>query len=172
MLPGTTNKRTIMKSIFATTAILVISVFTASAITSVTRGNTNSSLGTYTIEKADMLEMIQGKALRTYTVKYENTEDSLLVVVDDSREELNFLVISDNLMIEYNCENNLFGANIVGEYFENEGYFTQRENLDRKQYFHQKLITQNPKSETEYISLISVYFPKLIMNTKKLYANK
>lgn len=172
MLTGTTNKRTIIKSLLATVAILIISAFNVSAMLPVAQGNTNSILGKYTVEKADMLNMIQGEALRTYTIKYENAEDSLLVVVDDSREELKFLVISDQLMMEYKCENNLFGAKIVSEYFQNEGYFTHRENLDRKQYFHQKLITQHPKSETEYISLISVYFPKLIMNTKKLYVNK
>jgi len=172
MLSGSTNHRTKMKNIFIRSIIMVISSFTVSAMTPVAQGNTNSILGKYFIEKADMLEMIQGDALRTYKIKYENAADSLLVVVDDSREELNFLVISADLTMEYYCENNLFGARIVGDFFENEGYFTPRENLDRKEYFHQKLITRNPKSETEYIKLISVYFPKLIMNTKKLYANK
>ena len=95
------------------------------------------------------------------------------MAVDDSMNGITrFLVISDDLVIEYICYNNSFGARLIDERFAEEGFSTSNQNLDRQEYYHQKVITQNPSTETEYLSLISVYFPKLIKDYSKIYAKK
>ncbi|MFO7851803.1 MAG: hypothetical protein ACQERS_07165 [Bacteroidota bacterium] len=139
----------------------------------VAQGKTNSELGIYTIDKADKLEMIKGEPLRAYRIIYENSPDTVTVAVDDNRKEITrFLVISDELVVEYVCNKTSFGASIIGERFAKEGFSTPTEKLDRQQYFHQKIICMEAKTETEYLSLISVYFPKLIKDYSKIYSQR
>lgn len=167
---------TTMKRIFNLTFLALITssfAFAGDLKLPVAQGNTNSELGIYTIEKAAQFEMIKGEPLRAYWIWYENSPDSLIVAVDNSRKGITrFLVISDDLVIEYICNNNFFGARLIDERFAEEGFSTSVQNLDRQQYYHQKVITQKPTTETEYLSLISVYFPKLIKDYSMIYAKK
>ncbi len=163
-----------MKKIFIA-ALLSISFITAAFSSSpLAEGETHSGLGKYTIERSGPFEMIKGEPLRSYEISYENSPDSIWVAVDDSRKDVTrFLVISDKLVIEYICHNRFFGARLIDDRFQEEGLSTPLHNLDKKEYYHQKLITQYPKSETEYLKLISVYFPKLIKDYNNiLYAAK
>jgi len=165
-----------MKRIFNLTVLALITssfAFAGDLKLPVAQGNTNSELGIYTIEKAAQFEMIKGEPLRAYWIWYENSPDSLIVAVDNSRKGITrFLVISDDLVIEYICNNNFFGVRLIDERFAEEGFSTSEQNLDRQQYYHQKVITQKPTTETEYLCLISVYFPKLIKDYSKIYAKK
>ena len=139
----------------------------------VAQGKTNSERGSYTIHKIDGFEMIKGEPLRAYEVWYENSCDSLIVAVDDSRRDMTrFLVISDSLVMEYICRDRFFGASMLDERFREEGLSTETGNLDKREYYHQKLITQKAKTETEYLGLISVYFPRLVRGHEKIYAEK
>jgi len=139
----------------------------------VAQGNTNSERGSYTIHKIAGFEMIKGDPLRAYEIWYENSCDSLIVAIDDSRRDITrFLVISDSLVIEYICKDRFFGASLVDERFREEGLSTETVNLDKREYYHQKLITQKAKTETEYLKLISVYFPRLLRGDENIYAEK
>ncbi|MDT8400291.1 MAG: hypothetical protein RQ743_01235 [Bacteroidales bacterium] len=139
----------------------------------VAQGKTNSSLGIYTVDKAGKLEMIKGDALRTYEIRYENSPDTVLVAVDDTKKGVTrYLVISDDLVVEYIAGLEYFGARIIGERFAKEGFSTPQQNLDIQQYYHQKLITAKPLTETEHLCLISVYFPKLIKEYDRIFATK
>ena len=158
----------------ALSAFTIISLTFAGEVKApVAQGNTNSELGIYTIDKAAQFEMIKGEPLRAYHIWYENSPDSLTVAVEDCKDgKTRFLVISEDLVIEYICNNNIFGARLIDKRFEAEGYSTSAQNLDRQEYYHQKVITQKPLTETEYLSLISVYFPKLINDFNAIYAKK
>ncbi len=160
--------------ILALSAFTIISLTLAAEVKApVAQGNTNSELGIYTIDKAAQFEMIKGEPLRAYQIWYENSPDSLTVAVEDCKDGITrFLVISEDLVIEYICNNNIFGARLIDKRFEAEGYSTSTENLDRQEYYHQKVITQKPLTETEYLSLISVFFPKLINDFNTIYAKK
>ncbi|MBN1386985.1 MAG: hypothetical protein JW965_00975 [Bacteroidales bacterium] len=165
-----------MKKIFNLTFLILIITsfaFAGEVKMPVAQGNTNSELGIYTIDKAEQFEMIKGEPLRAYRIWYENSPDSLTVVVDDNKEGITrFLVISEDLVIEYICNNNFFGARQIDERFAGEGYSTSEQNLDRLEYYHQKVITRAPMTETGYLSLISVYFPKLIKDYGMIYAKE
>ncbi len=164
-----------MKSILS----LLVSAFIISSLTfagevkaPVAQGNTNSELGIYTIDKAEQFEMIKGECLRAYRIWYENSPDSLTVAVEDCKDGITrFLVISEDLVIEYICNKDFFGARLIDERFEAEGYSTCIQNLNKREYYHQKVISQKPMTEIEYLSLISVYFPRLIKDFNKIYAN-
>jgi len=165
-----------MKRIYSLlVSVLIISslTFASEVKTPVAQGSTNSELGSYTIDKTAQFEMIKGEPLRAYRIWYENSPDSLTVAVEDCKDGMTrFLVISEDLVIEYICNNNFFGVRIIDGHFEAEGYFTSAQNLDRQEYYYQKVITQKPMTETDYLSLISVYFPKLIKDFNKIYAKR
>ncbi|HCC70314.1 MAG TPA: hypothetical protein DEQ09_04070 [Bacteroidales bacterium] len=159
---------------------LIVTVFVLSSLTfavnpklPVAQGNTNSKLGFYTVEKAGMFRMIKGEPLRSYYIAYENSPDSIIVVVDDSRKKIKrYLVISEELVIEYVCCKNVFGVRIIDEHFEQEGFSTTKHKLDKQQYYHQRVITREPICEIDCIKLISVYYPKLIKDYMKIFAMK
>ena len=165
-----------MKRIFSllVATLVLISFTSASGLKfPVAQGNTNSPLGLYIIDEANKLEMIEGDALRAYEIRYENSSDTIRVAIDDSVEGVTrYLVISDDLIIEYIAGREHFGARLIDERFENEGFFTPKESLDIQQYYHQKLITGKPLTETECLCLISVYFPKLLKDYNRIYATK
>ncbi|MBS0010582.1 MAG: hypothetical protein KFF49_04190 [Bacteroidales bacterium] len=139
----------------------------------VAQGNTNRSLGLYTINEAGLFEMIKGDPLRAYQISYENSKDTITVAIDYRSEHLTrFLVISGDLVIEYVCNKDIFGARTIGERFEREGYSTSEDRLNRQEYYHQKILTREPMTETEYLCLISVYFPGLIKDYNKIYTKK
>ncbi|HDZ40127.1 MAG TPA: hypothetical protein ENH59_00375 [Bacteroidetes bacterium] len=165
-----------MKRILSLTvaAFVLLSFSSASDIKlPVAQGKTNSALGIYTIDKAGKFEMIKGDALRAYEIRYENSPDTVMVAVDDSKKGLTrYLVISDNLVIEYIAGPEYFGVRIIDDRFAKEGFSTPQQNLDVQEYYHQKLITGKPLTETEHLCLISVYFPKLIKDYHRIYATK
>ncbi|MDZ7737823.1 MAG: hypothetical protein U5K32_01890 [Bacteroidales bacterium] len=163
-----------MKKTFIAAFLSIAFIAAAQSSSPVAQGETHSVLGMYTIERSGQFEMIKGDPLRAYEIIYENSPDTICVAVDDSRKDVTrFLVISDRLVIEYICHDKFFGARLIDERFQEEGLSTPLHKLDKKEYYHQKLITQDPKSETEYLKLISVYFPKLIKDYNNiLYAAK
>jgi hypothetical protein len=141
--------------------------------TIVAQGKTNSPLGNFSIEKTDGLEMINGEALRSYEIVYENSTDTLIVAVDDSRKRITrYLVISDGLVVEYFCNKKAFGVKLVDDVFEEEGFYTARDRIDPREYYNQKIICGKPINETECLCLISVYFPKLSKDFNSIYATK
>lgn len=154
--------------------LAVISLTSAANMkTLVAQGKTNSPLGTFSIEKADGLEMIKGEALRSYEIVYENSTDTLIVAVDDSRKrKTRYLVISDGLVVEYVCKKKAFGVKLVDDDFEDEGFYTARDMLDPAEYYRQKILCGRPVDETECLCLISVHFPKLSKDFNSLYATK
>lgn len=165
-----------MKRIFNLIAIaILLSSFTFASNTKmpVAQGNTNSQLGTYLVENAGMFEMIKGEPLKAYTIWYENSPDSLTVAVEScGNGTTRFLVISEDLVIEYICYSNYFGARLIDDRFEEEGFSTSIDNLNRQEYYHQKLITPKGMTETEYLGLIAVYFPRLIKDHSNIFAKQ
>lgn len=163
-----------MKKTFIAALISITFIAAAQSSSLVAQGETHSGLGKYTVERTGEFEMIKGDPLRAYYIKYENSPDSICVAVDDSRKGVTrFLVISDKLVVEYICHGKFFGARLIDEHFKEEGLSTPMHKLDKKEYYHQKLITRDAKSETEYLKLISVYYPKLIKDYNNiLYAAK
>jgi hypothetical protein len=117
--------------------------------------------------------MIEGEALRSYEIVYENSTDTLIVAVDDSRKKVTrYLVISDELVVEYICNKKAFGVQIIDDEFEKEGFYTAREMIDPVEYYRQRFLCAKPVNETECLCLISVHFPKLLRDFNSIYATK
>lgn len=157
--------------------IILLSVF-ALLISSATfarpplvHGKTYSDLGMYIISESSGLEMINGKALKSYEISYENSPITITVAIDNSDpHRINYLVISEGLVIQYISTSRGFGVSIIDKKFNEEGFSTSSEQLNKLEYFRQKRITQLLQSEIEYVKLISVFYPRLIENFRTALA--
>ena len=162
-----------MKRILTLITAIAVLHLTANAMDPVAKGKTNCCLGSYVIEKADYSIMVDGNALKTFVVSYENSDMTVLIGIDDSeKKRTSFLVQSDDLTVQYKCNRKYFGVNKACDEYIKEGFETDDTVLNREEYFHQRVITKDKKTDIEYIKLISVYFPQLVTDYEKVFAVK
>jgi len=161
-----------MKRLFTILAFVSFLGFSGFAKAPVAQGNTHCCLGNYVVDKAIEQVYVDGKALRTFIVTYENSDLTVRIGVDRSnKKSTKYVVISDDLEIMYQCtDNRYFGVKRLTRDYLDDGFSTSDLSLDRQQYYHQKVITQLPKSEIDHVRLISVFFPKLVKDYEKVFA--
>jgi len=162
-----------MKKIISLISLISLISFTAYAKGPVAEGNTHCCLGIYTVEKTINYIIVDGEALPTYEVSYGNSDLTVRVGVDMSDKKCTrYIVASDNLSVQYDCNRKYFGVNKLDRKYSKDGYVTSDLTLDRSEYFHQKIISQDVKDQIEQIKLISVFFPKLVKDYEKVFAVK
>ncbi len=80
----------------------------------IVRGNSNTPLGTYTIELNDKPVMLAGEEMKCYLISYENSPMQVKVLVDKEKNCKNYLVITDDFL----CipERKFFGNRLDAKY--------------------------------------------------------
>jgi hypothetical protein len=131
----------------------------------VAEGKTHSALGDYRIEKADNPVTINGEQYKAFVLSYQNSPTEVTVVVMKGKNCKNYIVLSDNLSLQYVCNENYFGVERLDKSLAIEGFNTTASALNRSEYFHQKKLAPGQRGELENIQLIAAYFPMLIANT-------
>ena len=144
-------------------AVLVTAFCTASfARKVVAEGQTYTSLGTYKIEIADNLVPVKGEECKAYVITYENSPMEVTVAICKDRKCKRYVVLSDRLSVQYVCNDTYFGVEKLGKQFEKDGYKTSDAELNRSEYFHQKVLTPGKRGELEATQLIAAFFPMLL----------
>lgn len=162
-----------MKRIISIFALASLISFTAFAKGPVAEGNTHCCLGMYVVEKAVDPIIVDGVALQTFVVSYENSDLTVRVGVDKSDKKCtSYIVVSDDLAVQYDCNKRYFGVKKLDSSYLDDGFATSDLTLDRSEYFHQKIISQTVQDQLEHVKLISVYFPKLVKDYEKVFAVK
>jgi len=161
-----------MKKVISLTLMILVISFTSMAGTVLTKGKTNCTLGSFKVEKASDQLVVNGIALETYVISYENSEKKVKLAVQDDGKHKVFLVSSDDLDILYVCNSNIFGVKKPGKKFKKDGYITDDGVLNRSEYFNQKVIKRSESSIKECAGLIAVYYPHLIQNFETAFACK
>ncbi len=162
-----------MKKIFSLLTVISLLSLSGYAKGPVAEGKTHCSLGNYVVDNAIDPIYVDGNALKTFVVSYENSDLNVRIGIDKSdRKCTRYIVVSDELEIQYACRRNSFGVQKLSKEYSDDGMSTSDLSLNREEYFHQKVITQNPKSELEHVKLISVFFPKLVKDYEKVFAVK
>jgi len=160
-----------MKKFLYLFAITLILSLTGFAKGPVAEGKTYCCLGNYVVDNAIDPIYVDGKALKTFIVSYENSDLTVRIGIDNSdRKCTMFIVLSDELEIQYKCNGTYFGVERLDREYLNDGMSTSDLSLDRSEYFHQKVITPLRQSDIDYVKLISVYFPKLVKDYEKVFA--
>ena len=62
----------------------------------------------------------------------------------------------------YTCNGKYFGINPINPKYGKDGYVTNDKNIDKANYFHQKILSIGPQEEMTATSLIASYFPYLV----------
>ncbi|MFN8209850.1 MAG: hypothetical protein U0T33_02665 [Bacteroidales bacterium] len=128
----------------------------------VAKGQSFSALGDYKVVKVDDEVPLMGKDCQAYTIKYENSPIEVRIIVCKEEKCRRYLVLSDKLSVQYVCNKAYFGIERLDKKFEAEGYVTSDRNLNKFEYFHQKVLGSGQKSELEATALIAAYFPHLL----------
>lgn len=162
-----------MKRVISLFALITVVSFTTFAKGPVAEGNTLCCLGTYVIEKAIDPIIINGKILPTFAISYENSDLTVRVGVDKTnKKSTSYIVVSDDLSIQYDCNSSYFGVKMLDKQYLDDGFATSNLALDKSEYFHQKVITRQVSKEIDCVKFISVYFPKLVNDYEKVFAVK
>jgi len=161
-----------MKRLFFA-AVLMIAFCTASfAGKVVAEGKTFTALGDYTIETADNPALVKGEECKTYIISYENTPMKVTVAVCKDRKCKTYVVLSDKLSVQYVCNESYFGVEKLDKAFEKDGYKTSDTELNRSEYFHQKVIAPGKRGEVEATQLIAAFFPMLLNPATEAIASR
>lgn len=161
-----------MKRLFFA-AVLMIAFCTASfAGKVVAEGKTFTALGDYTIETADNPAIVKGEECKTYIISYENTPMKVTVAICKDRKCKTYVVLSDKLSVQYVCNESYFGVEKLDKAFEKDGYKTSDTELNRSEYFHQKVIAPGKRGEVEATQLIAAYFPMLLNPATEAIASR
>lgn len=157
--------------ILVITGCLILSGLTGQAKVKDARaitGNSLSDFGKYSIEMAETPMILNGEEVKTYELVYENTNRAVQVGVVQEKNCTSFILKTDLFEIEYVCKKNVFGVKKIEKKYAGIGSPENDAVLNRVGYFSQRVITQNPKTETELLGLIACYFPGLINDTYRV----
>jgi len=161
-----------MKKMILLTVLIALMSTVAFGKKVVAKGQTFSALGNYKIETVDNPVLLKGDDCQAYKISYENTPMEVTVIVCKENKCKNYVVLSDKLSVQYTCNKVYFGVERLDKSYEKEGYKTTDDNLNRAEYFHQKVLGPGQQPELEATKLIAAYFPFLLNTNTTMTAVK
>lgn len=154
-----------------TAAVLILIIGTASsAKNAVAKGKTDSALGDYRIEKADNPAIINGQECKTYKISYKNTPMEVTVAVVKEKKARKYVVVSDKLSVQYAWNEYFFGISRIDKALNDQGFKTTDENLDRAEYFNQRVLGPGLQMDRESAKMIAAFFPLLLNDAGSMVA--
>jgi len=161
-----------MKRMISTAVLTLVFCTAMFAGKVVAKGPTYTALGNYTIETTENPVPVNGEDCKAFVIRYENTPMEVTVAICKDRKCKKYVVLSDKLSVQYVCNDSYFGVEKLDKAFEKDGYKTSDSDLNRGEYFHQKVITPGKKSELEATQLIAAYFPMLLNTPTEAIASR
>jgi hypothetical protein len=125
-------------------------------------GNSLTEFGKYTVMVSDAPMVINNEVVKTYDLMYENTSNPIRVGLVKEEKCTTYVVRTDDFEIQYTCNKGVFGVKKIENRFQTLPKEEMDAKLDRVNYFSQRVICTNEKSEEELLGLIACYFPKLV----------
>lgn len=150
-----------MKTLILTTVLLITLSFTLSAGNIVAKGESNSSFGNYTIELLDDHMVINDKELDKYLISYEKSDMKVMVVMDKQKKCKKYYVLTDKLPIQYECNGTSFGIKKLDKAVAETGFGHATENLNKQEFFNQRVLISGVTDTVEHLNLIASYYPGL-----------
>jgi len=144
---------------------LLLVGFTSTAKTkeaSLLNGQSLTELGDYQISQSSNALAIGNETLKTYELTYSNSDSPILIGVKKTKKCMDFIVRAKNFEVEYVCNNHVFGVKRINKDYQTVPTATINKMMDNADFYTQRVISQNPKTEEELLALIACYFPSLI----------
>jgi len=156
---------------FVLSSLLLLAIALGSyARTLVAKGKTYLAVGDYRIEVADKPFVLDGRELKTYVISYANNPMEVTVAIDKGKKCSTYLVLSDKLSIQYVCNESYFGVEKIAKAYGKHGLQTSDNQLNRSEYFHQKVLTNGDNSMLENAKLIAAFYPALVKDINSTLA--
>ena len=150
-----------MKKLFFTTALILTVCIASMGNRIVSKGQSNTAFGDYKIEQLDQHLMFNNKELDEYMITYEKMGMKVLVAIDKQKKCKSYYVLSDKLPVQYECNGKYFGIKKLNKDLAAQGYKTALENVDREEFYHQRVLTSELMSTVDHLNLIASYYPGL-----------
>jgi hypothetical protein len=125
-------------------------------------GNSLTGFGKYTIVMSESPMVINSQAVPTFELLYENTANPVRIGVIKEKKCTTFVVRSDEFEVQYSCDKGVFGVKKMDKKYRELPEETCDSKIDKVNFYAQRIITQNPKTEDEMLGLIACYFPNLV----------
>ncbi len=125
-------------------------------------GKSLTDFGNYTIIKSENPMIVNGQTLETFDLSYENTNYPIQIGVVNEKKCMNFIVRSDEFEIQYVCNRNVFGVKKMENKYKQFPDEANLARLNSVNYYAQRVISRNPKTQDELLGLIACYFPNLV----------
>jgi hypothetical protein len=151
-----------MKRILFAAVLLLFAATVSYGEKVIAKGQTFSAYGDYKLIKTDETVPLMGKDCQAYLIRYENSPIEVKVIVCKEKKCRTYLVLSDKLSVQYVCREEYFGVEKINKRFEPMGFSTTDQNLNRAEYYHQKVLGSGQKTEFEATTLIAAYFTHLL----------
>lgn len=152
-----------MKKILLST-VLILSVCLASVGQNiVAKGESNSAFGNFKIVKLGDQMIFNNKELDKYMITYDNSDMKVLVAIDKQKKCKKYYVLSDKIPVQYECNGTYFGIKKLDKALLAEGFVTSLNQLNREEFYHQKVLTGETTNTIDHLSLIASYYPGLFI---------
>lgn len=152
------------KLAFLTIGLLLVCFVTVAKerSTSLISGQSLTELGQYSINTSAEALQVGGETLKTYELTYSNNNSPVLIGVKKTKKCMNFIIHTDNFEVEYVCNKHVFGVKRINNQYQTVSTEVINKMMNNAQFYAQRVISQNPKTEEELLGLIACYFPSLI----------
>ncbi|MEI6274906.1 MAG: hypothetical protein WCP08_02900 [Prolixibacteraceae bacterium] len=148
------------KSLLSIAFIIAIS-FVSVGQSLVAKGESNSTFGDYKIVKLEDRMIYNNKELDKYMITYANSDMKVMVVIDKQKKCKKYYVLSEKIPVQYECNGTYFGINKLDKALLSEGYATSLNDLNREEFYHQKVLVSGMTSTIDHLNLIASYYPGL-----------
>jgi len=150
-----------MKRITLITLLLLTVSMVSMGNKIVAKGQSNTTFGDYKIEQLDDHMVLNGKELDQYLITYEKSNIKVMVVLDKQKKCKKYYVLTDKLPVQYECNGTYFGIKKLDKDLSAKGFTTSLDNLNREEFYHQKVLTSETTATLDHLHLIASYYPGL-----------
>jgi len=151
-----------MKRIIFSAVLLLTVYFTSTGKPVVTHGQSNTPFGDYKITQLDDHLVLNGKEFTKYLVSYNQPDRKAIVAVDLQQKSKKYYVLSGDLAIQYECNGSVFGITKLDKEFFSKGFSTNLDNLNKLEFYHQRILTSETVNTIDHLNMIASYYPGLL----------
>ena len=151
-----------MKRIFVLTALIITVCLAALGNPVVSQGQSNTELGDYKITALNDHIMLNGKELEKFLITYANSDLKVVVAVDKQKKCRKYYVLNEQVPVQYECNGLYFGIKKLDKNLGKLGFVTSLENLNKSEYYHQRVLTSETTSMLDQLNIIASYYPGLL----------
>lgn len=150
-----------MKKILLSTVIILFACLVSVGQNVVAKGESNTAFGNYKIVKLEDHMIYNNKELDKYMITYENSDMKVMVAIDKQKKCKKYYVLSEKIPVQYECNGTYFGIKKLDKALLSQGYITSLDNLNREEFYHQKVLISGTTSTIDHLNLIASYYPGL-----------